>query len=165
MKYISLNNLGSKHSLLMKFGQFMSYYKRKTFVKKILQKLRPQNWSHALLCVQRIRYNFCQKMKFLKQAIYIRYVIAKLRPDQLAQLLRFLFTEDSLEIKKGFAFVIEFFIKNFPLHYCINWPNFLTRLCLLPKLIIKMCLLCVSRHNIRISEKLKFDCLKKEKSS
>ena len=104
-------------------------------------------------------------MKFLKQAIYIRYVIAKLRPDQLAQLLRFLFTEDSLEIKKGFAFVIEFFIKNFPLHYCINWPNFITRLCLLPKLIIKMCLLCVSRHNIRISEKLKFDCLKKEKSS
>ena len=100
-------------------------------------------------------------MKFLKQAIYIRYVIAKLRPDQLAQLLRFLFTEDSLEIKKGFAFVIEFFIKNLPLHYCINWPNFITRLCLLPKLIIKMCLLCVSRHNIRISEKLKFDCLKK----
>ena len=28
-KYISLNNLGSKHSLLMTFGQFMSYYKRK----------------------------------------------------------------------------------------------------------------------------------------
>ena len=27
--YISLNNLGSKHSLVMKFGQFMSYYKKK----------------------------------------------------------------------------------------------------------------------------------------
>ena len=25
--------LGSKHSLLMKFGQFMSYYKRKNFIK------------------------------------------------------------------------------------------------------------------------------------
>ena len=32
-KYISLNNLGSKHSLLMNFGQFMSYYKRKNFKK------------------------------------------------------------------------------------------------------------------------------------
>ena len=30
-----LNNLGSKHSLLMKFGQFMSYYKRKKFIKKL----------------------------------------------------------------------------------------------------------------------------------
>ena len=30
-KYISLNNLESKHSLLMRFGQFMSHYKRKSF--------------------------------------------------------------------------------------------------------------------------------------
>ena len=29
-----LNKLGSKHSLLMKSGQFMSYYKRKDFIKK-----------------------------------------------------------------------------------------------------------------------------------
>ena len=33
-KYISLNNLGSKYSLLMKFGQFMLYYKRKKLIKK-----------------------------------------------------------------------------------------------------------------------------------
>ena len=32
-KYILLNNLGSKHRLLMKFGQFMSYYKRKKIIK------------------------------------------------------------------------------------------------------------------------------------
>ena len=31
---ILLNNLGSKHSLLMKFGLFMSNYKRKMFTKK-----------------------------------------------------------------------------------------------------------------------------------
>ena len=31
-KYILLNNLGSKHSLLMKFGQFMAYYKIKIFI-------------------------------------------------------------------------------------------------------------------------------------
>ena len=33
---ILLNNMGSKYSLLMKFGQFMSYYKRKNFIKNIL---------------------------------------------------------------------------------------------------------------------------------
>ena len=32
---ILLNNLGSKDSLLMKFGQFMSYYRRKNFIKKL----------------------------------------------------------------------------------------------------------------------------------
>ena len=30
-KYIFLNNLGSKHSLLMEFDQFILYYKRKSF--------------------------------------------------------------------------------------------------------------------------------------
>ena len=28
-------NLGSKHNLLVKFGQFMPYYKRKRFIKKL----------------------------------------------------------------------------------------------------------------------------------
>ena len=37
-KYISLNNLESKHSLLLKFDQFMSYYKRKKFIKKFYKK-------------------------------------------------------------------------------------------------------------------------------
>ena len=32
-KCILLNNLGRKHSLVIKFGQFMWYYKRKTFIK------------------------------------------------------------------------------------------------------------------------------------
>ena len=47
----------------MKFGQFMSYYKRKKNYQKILQKLRHENEN---------------EMKFLKQATYIRYVLAKL---------------------------------------------------------------------------------------
>ena len=43
-KYISLNDLESKYSLLMKFDQFMSYYKKKKkIIKKILQKLRPES--------------------------------------------------------------------------------------------------------------------------
>ena len=31
---ISLNKLASKHDLLMKLGQFMSYYKTNIFIKK-----------------------------------------------------------------------------------------------------------------------------------
>ena len=34
-KNISLNNLGSKSSLLMGFGQFRSYRKRKKYIKKL----------------------------------------------------------------------------------------------------------------------------------
>ena len=33
----------SKHSLLMKFGQFMPYYEEKKIYEKIPQKLRPEN--------------------------------------------------------------------------------------------------------------------------
>ena len=38
-KFISLNNLGSKYSLLIKFGQFMSYYKKKK------KKKKNENWK------------------------------------------------------------------------------------------------------------------------
>ena len=41
-KYILLNNLESKHSLSMKFGQFISYYTRKKN-EKTPQKMRPEN--------------------------------------------------------------------------------------------------------------------------
>ena len=37
-KYILLNNLQSKYSLVMKSGQFMSYYKRKSLLKKCAKK-------------------------------------------------------------------------------------------------------------------------------
>ena len=33
-KHILLNNVGIKQSLLMKFGHFISYYKRKNFIKR-----------------------------------------------------------------------------------------------------------------------------------
>ena len=53
--------------------------------------------------------------------------------------------QDSLKIKKGLELVSrphfsqEFLIKNFILQYYINWANFITRLCLLPKLFSKLC--------------------------
>ena len=33
-RYILLNNLGRKHGLLIKLGQFMSYYKKKKIITK-----------------------------------------------------------------------------------------------------------------------------------
>ena len=42
-KHILLKNLGSKHSLVIKFGQFMQYYKTKIFYQKILWKMLPGN--------------------------------------------------------------------------------------------------------------------------
>ena len=37
-KHILLNNLGSKHSLVIKFGQFLQYYEAKFFIKKFYKK-------------------------------------------------------------------------------------------------------------------------------
>ena len=37
-KHILLNNLGSKDSLVIKFGQFMQHYKIKFFIKKFYEK-------------------------------------------------------------------------------------------------------------------------------
>ena len=68
----------------------------------------------------------------------------KICPIQYTDLLRFLFTEYSLEAKKGLGLVSRphfswnFSIKDFLLQCYINWPYFMTRLCLLPKLFHEM---------------------------
>ena len=109
-KYISLINLGSKHSLLMKCGQYMSYYERKSFIKKFHKNcnLLKTSFKQVLLCLQRIKHNFYWKMKFLKQATYIRYVITNL--SKFVQISKVtstesFFTEDSLKIRKGLELV------------------------------------------------------------
>ena len=48
-EHILLNILGSKHSLVMKFGQFMYYYKRKTFIKKLYKKYDLETSSRHFL--------------------------------------------------------------------------------------------------------------------
>ena len=118
-----ISNTFNTYSLLMKFEQFMSYYRRKLFLKRHTKtgtwKLVPDPLVPGPLL----------ENKFLKQATYIRYVTAKLQncSNQHAALLRFLFTEDSLILRKIFIL------------YYINWPNFITRLCLLLKLFSRMC--------------------------
>ena len=52
----------------MKFGQFMSYYKRKKNYQNFLQKLPPENSFQALLVFAK---NKAQCPKLLKQATYI----------------------------------------------------------------------------------------------
>ena len=84
----------------MKFGQFMSYYKKK-------KKLWPDNSFQALLCLQRMKHNFYWGMKFLKQATYIRYVIENLSKFVQISMLTFTesFLEDFLKIKKALELV------------------------------------------------------------
>ena len=48
-KHILLNNLGSKCSLVMKFGQFMQYYKIIFFIKKIFEKCGLETSSRPFL--------------------------------------------------------------------------------------------------------------------
>ena len=56
IKYIFLYNLESKNSLLMKFGQFISYYKGKTFVKIFYKNCDLKTSFQALLCLQRTKH-------------------------------------------------------------------------------------------------------------
>ena len=68
----------------------------------------------------------------------------KIGTNQHIDLLKFLFTEDSLKIKNGLELVFSqyfsynFLIKIFLLQNYINWPNFITGLYLLTKLFSKM---------------------------
>ena len=66
--------MGSKHTLFMKFGQFMSYYKRKYLIKKF-NKNCDLKTSSRHFCIKR---NLYWNVKLLKKATYIRYVLAKL---------------------------------------------------------------------------------------
>ena len=104
-----MNNLESKHSLLMKFGQFMPYYKRKNVMKKFHKYCDLRTSSRSICACKRIKPNLYQKMKLLQQATYIRYVLAKLSKfvQISTQTLSDSFLEDSLKIKKGLELVFR----------------------------------------------------------
>ena len=134
----------------MKFGQFMSYYKRKIFIKKFYKNCDLKT-SFRLFCVcKELSATPYWKMKFLKQPSHIKYVITNDQnlsksaciPPQIP------FYRGFFENLKGLgtSFQATFFIKCFDesfsfviLHgqYYI-WPNFITKLCLLSKLFSKM---------------------------
>ena len=92
-----------------KFGQFMSYCKRKAVIKKtakILQKLRPENWFQTLLCLQRITHNLVEVNDIFRGS-YLHLICnskaIKICPNQHAELLKFLFTDNSLKIEKDWS--------------------------------------------------------------
>ena len=60
----------------MKFGQFMSYYKRKKFIKKFYKNYNLKNSSRPF-CAWKEKRNLYWKMKFLKQAPDISYELAE----------------------------------------------------------------------------------------
>ena len=64
-KYILLNNLGSKHSLLMKFGQFMSYYKRKKIIKKFYKNCNLETSSRPFYVYKELSTTFWSKLPIL----------------------------------------------------------------------------------------------------
>ena len=105
--------MGSKQSLLMKFGQFMSYAKRNNFIKKLYKKICEKCDLETS--------SFCYE---IFEAIYLCYIcISKaieISPNQYTGLLRFLFTEDSLKIEKGLELVSRsHFSNNFSEKNCI----------------------------------------------
>ena len=71
--------------------------------------------------------------------------------------------QDSLKIKNGLEllswpnFSYNFLIKFFLLYYYIHWPNFIARLCLLPKLFSKMCFMF---HALAFDDAMTFEYLK-----
>ena len=141
---MSLNNLGSKHGLLMKFSQFI-YYSRKYFIKKFNKNCDLKTGSVPFVFAKNLAQLLLAN-KILKQTTCIRYVIAKLlqlsksarRPSQIPFYRGFFENQKGLELVFRSHFSQNFLINIFLLYYYINWPNFFTRLCLCPKLFSKM---------------------------
>ena len=122
----------------------MSYYKRQNFIKKFHKKNAPKLSSRRFFCLQRIKHNHCCKMKLVKQGTYIRHVLAKL--SKFVQISTLTSSDSFLQRILGKLTKLElvsrpYFLQNILIillqHYT-KWPNFITRLCLLPKLFSKM---------------------------
>ena len=124
----------------------MSYYKRKNYIKKFHKNCDLKN-SRPICVYKEFSATSIGNGIFEASYLYQIYIskIIKTCPNHHTDFLRFLFTEDYLKIKIGLELVSRphfsqnLFIKKFLLKYYINQPNFITRLCLLPKLISKMC--------------------------
>ena len=72
-----MDNLGSKHSPLIKLGQFMSYSKRNNFIKKLYKNCSLKTSSRPFCACKELSTTILEN-EILKQATYIRYVTAKL---------------------------------------------------------------------------------------
>ena len=117
IKYLSIKQeMHFKPSLLMKFGHFMSYSKRNDFNKKFYKNSNLKTRSRPFCICKELSSTYLYQIRNSK-AIGIS-------PNQHPDLLRFLFTEDSLKIKKDIIsrlyFAHNFLIKTLILQYYKN---------------------------------------------
>ena len=105
-KYILLNKLGSKHSLLMKFGQFMLYSKSKNFIKKFTKTGRKTSSRPFCICKE-LSTTSDRRLNFWSNLIILvcNSKAIEISSNQHTDLLRFLFTKDYLKIKKDLELV------------------------------------------------------------
>ena len=83
----------------MKFGQFMSHFKRTIFI-KVFSKICVLETSSRLFCVYEKVSTIYWKMKFLKQIVCIKYFFIKsieLYQSQHGHFHRFLFEGDTVK--------------------------------------------------------------------
>ena len=137
----------------------MSNSKRNNFIKKFYKKLQSKNQFQAFLCFQRVEHNLSWKIKFFKTPTYIRYVIAKLSklvqismlvsPDSFLQRFSLKIQKKGMKLVSKPIFYGIFYIYIFFKCY-INWPNVITRLCLVPSSSVR-CVLCFMLGHLMMS--------------
>ena len=120
MKHILLNNLGSKHGLIMKFVKFMQYYKISFLIKIFYEKCDLETSSRSFFNFQRI---LCKKdsveVSMLIWTNFDRFAITYL--SSLLQkfhlpievMLHSLQTQKGLELVFRLQFSYKFLIKFF----------------------------------------------------
>ena len=90
------------NSLLMEFGQFMSYCKRKKIIKIFCQNCDIKFSSRPFCVCKELSTTPLRKWFFLSELLFYIFNIKtiKICPNQHVDLLRFLFTEDFLKLKR-----------------------------------------------------------------
>ena len=93
----------------MKFGQFMSYGKRKNFIKKLYQNCGLKTSSRPFFVCKELSKLLLENENFEARHLYwvCNSKAFEICQNQHADLLRIFFTEDSWKIKKGLELVFR----------------------------------------------------------
>ena len=152
--------------MLTKIGQFMSNSKRNNFIKKFYKNCDLKTTSRSFCVCKELSTTCIGKWNFWSNPLNLSKSASW--PTQIAFYRGFFQNYKGPGTSFQATILTEFIDKFFFLYCYIIWPNFINRLCLLPKLFNKMfrvsCLGIWWRHDVWISENLKFDYLKNENS-
>ena len=97
---ILLKNLKTKHSLVMTFDQFMSYYKRKYFFKDLYEKDCLETTSRSFCVCKEVNTTSIEKWEISWLYWICNSKTSKICLNYQVNFFKFLFTEDSLNIKR-----------------------------------------------------------------